>query len=240
MNEQTESDEKTEKREGLVETLFHGTGTTYDDIAHLATWGRDRKWKEELLSHIDEPKRILDLACGTGILLLEMAKRFDCHVTGIELRKEYLDLCEARAAQRGLSDTRFILGNAEEVTLDEQFDHITSCYIPKYVDLSLVVPHMVDMLAPGGLFIMQDFAYPSVPWVQVVFDDHFDRMRERCQDHPDWNEVWELLPDVLKKTTWIEDTESEMRKAGLVDVTVVEQSMRMSALVYGRKPTSSN
>jgi hypothetical protein len=78
-----------------------------------------------------------------------------------------------------------------------------------------------------------------VPWVQVVFDDHFDRMRERCQDHPDWNEVWELLPDVLKKTTWIEDTESEMRKAGLVDVTVVEQSMRMSALVYGRKPDAA-
>ena len=223
-------------REGLVEELFHGTGTTYDDIAHLATWGRDKKWKEELLSHIDSPKRILDLACGTGILLLEMAKRFDCHVTGIELRAEYLDLCRVRAGERGLNDTRFIHGNAEEVILDEKFDHITSCYIPKYVDLSIVVPNMVTMLAPGGLFIMQDFAYPKIDWVQVLFDDHFERMRDRCKDHPDWNEVWELLPGVLKKSTWIEDTESEMKKAGLEGVTVVEQSMRMSALVYGRMP----
>jgi ubiquinone/menaquinone biosynthesis C-methylase UbiE len=228
--------EDVEGREGLVEELFHGTGTTYDEIAHLATWGRDKKWKEELLSFIDSPKRILDLACGTGILLLDMAKRFDCHVTGIELRAEYLDLCRQRAEQRGLHDTRFIHGNAEEVILDEKFDHITSCYIPKYVDLSIVVPNMVSMLAPGGLFIMQDFAYPKVDWVQVLFDDHFERMRERCKDHPDWNEVWELLPGVLKTTTWIEDTESEMKKAGLTDVTVVEQSMRMSALVYGRMP----
>ena len=223
-------------REDLVEELFHGTGTTYDDIAHLATWGRDKKWKEELLSNIDSPKRILDLACGTGILLLEMAKRFDCHVTGIELRAEYLDLCRQRAGQRGLTDTRFIHGNAEEVILDEKFDHITSCYIPKYVDLSIVVPNMVSMLEPGGLFIMQDFAYPKIDWVQVLFDDHFERMRDRCKDHPDWNEVWELLPGVLKKSTWIEDTESEMKKAGLEGVTVVEQSMRMSALVFGRMP----
>ncbi len=223
-------------REDLVEELFHGTGTTYDDIAHLATWGRDKKWKEELLSYIDSPKRILDLACGTGILLLEMAKRFDCHVTGIELRAEYLDLCRQRAGQRGITDTRFIHGNAEEVILDEKFDHITSCYIPKYVDLSIVVPNMVSMLEPGGLFIMQDFAYPKIDWVQVLFDDHFERMRDRCKDHPDWNEVWELLPGVLKKSTWIEDTESEMKKAGLEGVTVVEQSMRMSALVFGRMP----
>jgi ubiquinone/menaquinone biosynthesis C-methylase UbiE len=236
MTDVIEPEENVEEREGLVETLFHGTGTTYDDIANLATWGRDKQWKEELLSHIKGPERILDLACGTGILMLEMAQRFGCHVTGIELRAEYLQLCEQRAGERGLTDTRFIHGNAEEIILDEQFDHITSCYIPKYVDLTLVVPHMVDMLAPGGLFIMQDFAYPSIPWVQVVFDDHFERMRERCKDHPDWNEVWDLLPGVLKATTWIEDTESEMTKAGLVDVTVVEQSMRMSALVYGRKP----
>jgi ubiquinone/menaquinone biosynthesis C-methylase UbiE len=228
--------EDVDGREGLVEELFHGTGTTYDDIAHLATWGRDKKWKAELLSYIDSPTRILDLACGTGILLLEMAKRFDCHVTGIELRAEYLDLCRKRAEERGLTNTRFIHGNAEEVLLDEKFDHITSCYIPKYVDLSVVVPNMVSMLAPGGLFIMQDFAYPKIDWVQVLFDDHFDRMRERCKDHPDWNEVWELLPGVLKKTTWIEDTESEMKKAGLEGVTVVEQSMRMSALVHGRMP----
>jgi len=223
-------------REGLVEELFHGTGTTYDEIAHLATWGRDKKWKEELLSYIDSPTRILDLACGTGILMLEMAKRFECHVTGIELRAEYLDLCRQRAGQRGLTDTRFIHGNAEEVVLDEKFDHITSCYIPKYVDLSIVVPNMVGMLAPGGLFIMQDFAYPKVDWVQVLFDDHFERMRARCKDHPDWDDCWELLPGVLKKSTWIEDTESEMKKAGLEDVTVVEQSMRMSALVFGRMP----
>ena len=43
MSDQDGSGENSDEREELVETLFHGTGTTYDDIAHLATWGRDRK-----------------------------------------------------------------------------------------------------------------------------------------------------------------------------------------------------
>lgn len=226
--------EQTE-REGLVEGIFHGTGTTYDEIAHFATWGRDKKWKEELLSYIDQPKRILDLATGTGILLLDMAQRFDCHVTGVELRPEYLDICRVRADELNL-DVRLVVSNAEDFEIDEQFDHITSCYIPKYVDLEKMLPKMIGMLAPGGLFILQDFAYPKVPWVQQVFWDHFDRMKKRLQEHPDWDECWEVLPHVIEKTSWIEDTQRIMAEQGLEDIQVVEQSMRMAALVMGRKP----
>ena len=227
-----------EQRVGLVEEIFHGTGETYDEIANFATFGRDKKWKEELLSYINEPKRILDLACGTGILLLEMKKRFDCHITGVELREEYLRFCRQRAEERSYEDINLVLCNAEEFQVDDQFDHITSCYIPKYVNLEKMVPNMVQMLAPGGLFIMQDFAYPKEKWVQDIFFDHFERMKERCQHLPDWAECWEKLPDVLQNSTWIEDTERLMGALGLEGVTVVEQSQRMSALVYGRNPVA--
>jgi len=226
------------ERTELVEEIFHGTGETYDEVAHLATFGRDKKWKEELLSFIEGPQRILDLACGTGILLLEMKRRFDCHITGVELRDEYLRICRERVAERGYEDVRLVLSNAEEFLIDETFDHITSCYIPKYVNLDVLVPQMIRMLAPGGLFIMQDFAYPTEPWVQNIFDDHFERMKERCGHLPDWDDCWERLPEVLKKSTWIEDTQRLMLEDGLQDVTVVEQSRRMSALVYGRRSSS--
>jgi demethylmenaquinone methyltransferase/2-methoxy-6-polyprenyl-1,4-benzoquinol methylase len=222
-------------RVGLVEGIFHGTGDTYDEIAHFATWGRDKRWKEELLQQIHEPRRILDLATGTGILLLEMAERFDCHVTGVELRAEYLDVCRAKAAERDL-DVRLIEANAEDFLIDEQFDHITSCYIPKYVNLEKMIPNMVQMLAPGGLFIMQDFAFPKIEWAQKLFFDHFDRMKERCGNLPDWDECWEVLPKVIENTTWIEDTQRIMAEQGLEDIRVVEQSMRMAAMVMGRKP----
>lgn len=224
-----------ETRVDLVEHLFHGTGDSYDEIVHLATWGRDKAWKEELISFISEPGRILDLACGTGILSLDMARRFNCHVTGVELRDEYLQVCRSEAAKDGL-DTRFILSPAEDVLLDEEFDYITSCYIPKYADLDRLVPNMVKMLAPGGLFIMQDFAFPSEPGVQKLYWRHFQRIKERTENLPDWNTMWDRLPLVIEKSTWIADLSRLMEAEGLEDVKVVEQSWGMSALVMGRKP----
>ena len=99
--------EKVATRENLVETLFHGTGTSYDEMVHFATWGRDKGWKEDLLGMMESPKRILDLASGTGILSLEMASRFGCHVTGVELREEYCAEARANAVAAGIDDVRF-------------------------------------------------------------------------------------------------------------------------------------
>jgi len=227
------------EREKLVESLFHGTGDTYDKYAHYATWGRDKRWKEELLGLIECPTRILDLACGTGILLLEMARRFEVHVTGVELRPEYLDICRVRA-QEGGYDVRTICGNAEDVVLNDHFSHITSCYIPKYIDLDKTVPHLVQMLAPGGTILMQDFTYPSKKWVRNVFFDHFQRMTERFKEEPDWQHMWSVLPDVIRNSTWVADMERLFHENGLVDVQVIKQSLGMSCIVTGRSAAEEN
>jgi demethylmenaquinone methyltransferase/2-methoxy-6-polyprenyl-1,4-benzoquinol methylase len=229
--------ETEEKRVKTVETLFHGTGTTYDRVVHLATLGRDKQWKEDLLSRMVEPKRVLDLAAGTGILALEMCRRFDCHVTGVELRPEYLDIAAERARANGL-DFRPICGNAEEVTLDEQFDHITTCYLPKYVDLRATVPQLLGMLAPGGWILMQDFSYPKEKWVQDIFFDHFARQAEKFKDDPDWHRMWAILPDIVKNSPWVEHLSNTLAAQGCVDIEVIEQSRGMSTLVVGRKPSA--
>jgi demethylmenaquinone methyltransferase/2-methoxy-6-polyprenyl-1,4-benzoquinol methylase len=225
-------------REALVETLFHGTGTSYDEMVHFATWGRDRRWKRELLSMMEDPERILDLASGTGILALGMAELFQCHVTGVELREEYCKEARVNAEERGLTDVRFFVSPAEHFTIDETFDHITSCYIPKYIrELDVLVANMVKMLAPGGLMLIQDFAYPSKPMWQTLFNNHFERMRRKARDEaPGWLTMFEGLPEVIRTSTWKEDLAASMTKHGLIDVRTVEQSFGMSAIVVGRQP----
>ena len=63
-----------------------GTGTHYDEIVDVTTAGRDRLWKEELLGLLDQPRRVLDLACGTGILTFMLRDRFpDAEVVGVDV-----------------------------------------------------------------------------------------------------------------------------------------------------------
>ncbi len=231
--------DKVDTREELVETLFHGTGSSYDEMVHFATWGRDKRWKEELLGLMESPRRVLDLASGTGILSLEMATRFDCHVTGVELREEYCVEAREAAEARGISDVRFFVSPAEHFSIDETFDHITSCYIPKYIKhLDVLVSNMVKMLAPGGLMLLQDFAYPEKEMWQTTFHNHFKRMRRKARDEaPDWLSMFEGLEDVIVQSTWKKDLAAAMEKYGLVDVRVINQSFGMSAIVMGRQPS---
>ena len=228
-----------ETHESLVESLFHGTGSSYDEMVNFATWGRDRKWKEELMGMIEGPERILDLASGTGILSLEMARRFSCHVTGVELREEYCQEARELADQQGISDIRFVISPAEHFLIDETFDYITSCYIPKYIRrLDKLCTNMSQMLRPGGKMLMQDFAYPSNPDYQVLYDNHFKRMQRLAREKaPDWATMFEKLPRVIRESTWIEDMCAEMKASGLVDVKVHEQSFGLSAVVSGSKPS---
>lgn len=229
---------KVETRESLVEHLFHGTGSTYAEWVHIATYGRDKAWKEELLGLMESPRRVLDLASGTGILSLEIARRFRCHVTGVELREEYCAEARAAATAEGIDDVRFIVSPAEHFLIPETFDHITTCYLPKYVrHREVLMRNMAQMLAPGGQMLFQDFAYPKSPAVQRLFDQHFDRMRKKAQDlAPDWITMFTDLPDVIRSSTWIDDLVREMKANGLVDVRVIEQSWGLSAVVAGRKP----
>ena len=226
-----------ETRANLVEALFHGTGSTYAEMVHFATLGRDRRWKEDLLNLMESPRRVLDLASGTGILSLEMATRFGCHVTGVELREEYCVEARQIAEERGIEDVRFFVSPAEQFLIEETFDYITSCYIPKYIaHLDVLVANLVTMLEPGGTILFQDFAYPEKPWVQDIFDQHFDRMLSRAEaEHPDWVTMFRRLPAVIRESRWVETLVKEMTAKGLVDVKVLLQTQGLSAIVTGRR-----
>ncbi len=223
---------------GLVEKLFHGTGDSYGRIVHLTTFGQDNVWKERLLRRMDHPKKVLDLACGTGIFTFAMRKRWpDCHVTGVELRDEYLKEARARATEEGDAQVRFILSDAQKLVLDEQFDAITSCYIPKYVDLDILVGNMIKMLAPGGLLLLQDFAYPRRADAQDQWERHFSRLLEDAKvSFPDYVTMFTELPAVIRESRWIEETVANMEKGGLVDIEVEELTFGTAATVLGRKP----
>jgi ubiE/COQ5 methyltransferase family len=68
----------------LAERFFSGNSATYERIANLSSLGLDRWWKRKIVNKIpDNPTRILDQACGTGLLTFRIAQRFPlCRIWG--------------------------------------------------------------------------------------------------------------------------------------------------------------
>ena len=104
-------------RLALVHRFFSGTGSSYDFMVNVATFGIDRRWKRRILSLLPEnPARILDLACGTGILTVAIARRYpQCRVVGVELRDEYLQHAREKVQRLGLRNVELVLSRAGQL-----------------------------------------------------------------------------------------------------------------------------
>ncbi|ASJ09211.1 SAM-dependent methyltransferase [Thermococcus siculi] len=100
-------------------------------------------------------KGVLDLACGTGIPTLELARRgYD--VIGLDLHEEMLEIARRKAKKEGLK-IKFIQGDALKIEFEEEFDAVTMFFSSiTYFDDSAIQQLFNSVkraLRPGGVFI---------------------------------------------------------------------------------------
>jgi demethylmenaquinone methyltransferase/2-methoxy-6-polyprenyl-1,4-benzoquinol methylase len=222
----------------VVNRFFTGTGFSYDRVVNLWTGGFDRYWKNRILALIPpDPRKIIDQACGTGILTLKIARAFPgCEVTGVELREEYLDFARDKARREGLDNVRFLLGRAEEVVPEGHYDCITSSYLAKYADLAPLLTNAGRMLRPGGLLLMHDFTYPANPLFLPLWQTWFRLMQTvGGRFFPEWRTVFHELPAFLRETCWLDDTLALLREQGFADIRCASLTFGTSAIVTAGK-----
>jgi demethylmenaquinone methyltransferase/2-methoxy-6-polyprenyl-1,4-benzoquinol methylase len=222
-----------------VQRFFSGTGFSYDQVALLCTLGFDRLWKKKIIDKIPRrPRRILDQASGTGILTLEIARRFpDCEVIGVELRDEYLSIAKEKARALRIGNVRFILGRAEDVVPDGAFDCITSSYLAKYADLKTLLAQAGRMLRPGGLIIMHDFTYPPHSLFRSGWQTYLAILRLLgTKIYPEWRTAFYELPGFLRETRWLTESIALLTEQGFRNLEVEALTFGTSAIVTARKP----
>lgn len=102
------------------------------------------------------PRRILDLACGTGNSSLPFARR-GYEVTGIDGSPEMLAIARKKAAEAGLP-VKFIQGDMRSFTLPEPVDLVVCLfdsinYLLDPADVARAARSVLEALAPDGLFV---------------------------------------------------------------------------------------
>ena len=225
-------------RLALVERLFRGTGSTYDLVVNVATFGIDRLWKRRIVRLIPAgAQRILDLACGTGISTVAIAKRFpQARVVGVELRDEYLALARQKVHALGLSNVELVLSRAEDYRSSEPFDCIASSYLAKYADLPRLVPNCRDLLNEGGLLVMHDFILPRGRFLVALWRLYFKALQlVGGALLPAWNEIYHGLPRLIEQTRWLPELEQALAENGFRDIRTEYLTAYGSAIVSARK-----
>lgn len=97
---------------------------------------------------VREGSRVLDVACGTGVLIPDYIRR-GADVTGIDISPEMIKLAERKYAGTGV---RFICGDIETADVGQGFDAIVVYNaFPHFPDPERLIKHLSGLLAEGGV-----------------------------------------------------------------------------------------
>jgi len=117
-------------------------------------------------------RRLLDVACGTGLHLEHFRSMFD--IEGIDLCPELLDV-----AQRRLPDVPFHVGDMRSFALEDRYDIVTCLfssigYMTTVEDLRQAIAQMVLHLVPGGLLLVEPWFEPEAWQPNTVHGIYID------------------------------------------------------------------
>lgn len=198
----------------LIPSFFNNTANSYDKIVKWTTFGRDKVWKSEILKHLSNEKKVLDLACGTGILTKQIAEKIpDAKIIGVDITTSYLE--KARRKLNLYQNILFVNQDAEKLDLGERFDCITASYLPKYCESTILIKNCIEHLNVGGKIILHDFTYPKNRFMRTMWNFYFNILCLIGFFIPDWKKVFADLPHLIRETDWVNEYENTMKNMGL-------------------------
>lgn len=153
-----------------VRRLFATIADRYDFITRFLSYGQDRRWKERLvtLAAVSPDDRVLDLACGTGDIVLRAASGAK-RAVGLDVTHRMLQLAKARSTPR--SGVEWVCGDMTALPLRAgSFDVVTTGYGLRNVpDLGAAVAEIHRVLASGGRLLSLDFNRPENSVVRSAY-----------------------------------------------------------------------
>src|SRR6185503_10117696 len=151
-----------------AQALFAPLGETYDRYARLLSFGQDPRWRSFLVECIAAApeETVLDVACGTAAVSLELVRRYGCRVVGVDQSAAMLAAGRERVRAAGLSGRIELReGKAEDLPFaDASFDALTFTYLLRYVDdPAAQLRELARVVRPGGVVAMLEFGVPPSP-----------------------------------------------------------------------------
>lgn len=142
----------------------------YDEVMDDSLY---QQWLDFSLRHLPKAtNQVLELACGTGALAVEFAKKgFD--VTGLDLSEEMLTLASDRAIQEDVS-INWVAGDMLDLTDIGKYRAVTCfsdslCYMQDATQVQQVFKGVYQLLEESGTFI---FDVHSIYQIDEVFPDY--------------------------------------------------------------------
>ncbi len=144
--------------------MFDAIAGRYDLLNRLLSFGVDRRWRAlaARAALAKGPRRVLDVATGTGDLAILLKKWApEAEVVGADFAPEMLKRARAKASRAGV-EVRFLEADALALPFpDGSFDALTVAFgFRNFADYARGLAEFYRVLAPGGRAVILEFPPP--------------------------------------------------------------------------------
>jgi demethylmenaquinone methyltransferase/2-methoxy-6-polyprenyl-1,4-benzoquinol methylase len=179
--EQVKPYDSTRPKAEQVEQMFDSIAPAYDVMNRAMTLGIDKIWRRKAVKMLAKasPRRILDVATGTGDLAIQIARTYpEASIHGVDLSEGMVKIGIDKVEKAGLTG-RVTLEVADCLSLpmaDDTFDCVTVAYgVRNFADLAAGYREMLRVLRPGGMLCVVELSTPVNPIVRPLY-----RFYTRC------------------------------------------------------------
>lgn len=224
-----------------VKNMFNDIAPKYDLLNHVLSMGIDILWRKKvirLLASI-KPKRILDIATGTGDLAIELAKLNPDEIIGADIAVDMLEIGKEKVKSKNLSHIiKMESGDSENLRFDDNyFDAVTVAFgVRNYENLLKGLKEMNRVMRKGGLVAILEFSKPHNFPFKNIYNFYFKNILPGVGKIVSKNdEAYTYLPESVQKFPENEDFMKVMAQAGYKNITQKRLTFGIATLYSGTK-----
>lgn len=226
-----------------VERMFDSIAHSYDLLNHCLSLGIDKRWRRAAIDSLRPyaPKRILDVATGTGDFAILAARSLHPEsVLGVDLSEGMLEVGRRKVEQAGLAGT-VSLRRADCLALDLPdggFDALTVAYgIRNFADLDRGLGEMLRVLRSGGRLVIVELTAPRrapMKWLFWLYSHVLMPLVGRVVSRD--SRAYTYLPSTMEAFPQGEVMQGILERAGFADVAFRRFTFGLSTLYTARRP----
>jgi demethylmenaquinone methyltransferase/2-methoxy-6-polyprenyl-1,4-benzoquinol methylase len=160
--------------------MFDAIAPRYDFLNHFLSLGIDRRWRRKAVERLQVPQegRVLDMACGTGDVALEIARQYPhaAEILGIDISRGMLAVANRKIEAAGEKKRiRLLEGACEAIpAAAAAFDGAVIAFgIRNVPDRRQSLLELRRVLKPGAKLIVLELSQPSSRLFRPLFLFYF-------------------------------------------------------------------
>ena len=225
-----------------VRAMFDNIAPAYDRLNHTLSLSVDRIWRRRVVRIVGRlhPRRVLDMATGTGDLAVMMARSIpEAHIKGVDLSEGMLDVARHKVTARGL-DGRVVLdvGDAEHLHVaDASVDVATVAFgVRNFGDLDAGLREMARTIKPGGKVVVLEFSRPRNRLFRALYEFYTYKILPCIGGMVSKDKrAYEYLPASVGEFPAPKEFMAMMERAGFRECRARSQSFGIAQIYTGQK-----